>query len=92
MSNYIVSYDLNGKIPSHSEMDQHMNSAGWSRGRILETVWYVGTSNTLQEVYSHLKKKISDNDMLVVIKADSATWNKILIEDKSIIDAWKDNG
>lgn len=91
MANYIVSYDLNGSKPTHAEMDKHMEEAGWSRGRILETVWWVGTSSTLADVRKHVKAILSDNDQFIVVLAEEASWHNLLISDDSLKDAWAAN-
>jgi hypothetical protein len=91
VTNYIVSYDLNGSTPTHAQMDKHMESAGWTRGRILETVWYVGSSASQNSVYNHINLILSSNDRLIVIKAESAAFRNLLIADKSLIEAWNAN-
>lgn len=91
MANYIVSYDLNGPHPTHAAMDKHMEKAGWERGRILETVWYVGTRQTIGQVYDHVKAILSSNDQFVVLTASEAAWHKLLISDDSLQDAWRRN-
>ena len=91
MANYIVSYDLNGSVPSHQTMDEHMKKAGWTRGRILETVWYVGTAQTEAQVFAHVNTILSNNDQLIVISAKSATFRNLLIEDESLKAAWASN-
>ncbi|MGJ8570631.1 MAG: hypothetical protein ACSHXI_08025 [Hoeflea sp.] len=91
MSNYIVTYDLNGKTPSHAEMDKHLQKLGVARGRILETVWYIGYSGDLGSLYSHVKSILSDNDLLFVCQAGEATWNKLLVSSDSLRTAWANN-
>jgi hypothetical protein len=91
VANYIVSYDLNGSRPTHPEMDKHMEKAGWTRGRILETVWYVGTRQTLAEVYNHVNAILSNNDQMIVVDATDAQWRNLLITDASLKASWNDN-
>jgi hypothetical protein len=91
MANYVVSYDLNGPRPSHKEMDDHMDKAGWSRGRVLETVWWVGTRQTLSQVYDHVNSILSSNDQLIVVQASEAQWRNLLIDDSSLTSAWQRN-
>jgi hypothetical protein len=91
MANYVVSYDLNGPRPTHHEMDKHMESAGWARGRILETVWWVGTDQSLQAVYNHVDAILSANDQVIVVLADEAAWRDLLINDDSLTEAWRNN-
>lgn len=91
MANYIVSYDLNGPRPTHAQMDEHMGKAGWARGRILETVWYVGTGLTADQVHDHISKILSGNDLLLVVEASYAVWNELIIDDASLRRAWAEN-
>ena len=91
MANYIVSYDLNGSKPTHHEMDKHMETAGWNRARILETVWWVGTDQTKKQVMDHVKAILSKDDQLIVITGSSATWRNLLVTDDSFKAAWQAN-
>jgi hypothetical protein len=91
MANYIVSYDLNGPKPTHKEMDDHMETAGWSRARILETVWWVGTSQTRSQVYNHVNEILSKNDQVIVVAASGANWRNLLVTSESLLAAWNAN-
>jgi hypothetical protein len=92
MANYIVSYDLNGSTPTHAQMDKHVaTKTGWTRGRVLETVWYIGTSDTLSDVYKHFNAVLSANDRLLVVKASAANWRNLLLTDDSLKKAWTAN-
>ena len=91
MANYIVSYDLNGSHPTHSDMDKHMASVGYARGRILETVWYVGSSANLSEVYNHINSILSTNDRLIVVEAVESQWRNLLVNSDELISAWSNN-
>lgn len=91
MANYIVSYDLNGATPTHAQMDKHMESAGWARGRILETVWYVGSTMSREAVFNHVNAILSKNDRLIVADTSDATFRNLLITDESLQEAWANN-
>lgn len=91
MANYIVSYDLNGPKPSHKEMDDHLEKIGAGRGRILETVWWVGYPGTQKQLLDHVKSILQKDDLLIVVKAESATWTKLLVSDESLLAEWKAN-
>ncbi len=91
MANYILSYDLNGPRPSHKEMDEHLENLGAGRGRILETVWWVGYAGTQKQLLDHIKKILGPEDLLVVVAASSATWTNLLISDESLLAAWRNN-
>lgn len=91
MPNYIVSYDLNGPKPSHAQVDKHLESVCSHRGRILETVWYVGYSGTQKQLIDHIKTIFGKEDLLIVVKAESATWTKLLVTDEWLKGAWSAN-
>lgn len=89
MANYIVSYDLNGSTPTHHEMDAHIaQKTGWSRGRVLETVWYIGARDSKSDVFDHINSILSANDRLLVVTCSDASWRKLLISDDSLMSAW----
>jgi hypothetical protein len=91
MSNFIVSYDLNGPRPSHAEMDRHLEKLGVARGRILETVWYVGYSGTQKQLRDHIQTILGKEDLLIVVHANSAAWTKLLVSDEALTSAWNQN-
>jgi hypothetical protein len=91
MANYIVSYDLNGPHPSHKQMDEHLGKLGVARGRILETVWYIGYQGSKKQLLDHIKTILGKEDLLIVVEASSATWTKLLVDDKSLVTAWASN-
>lgn len=91
MANFILSYDLNGPTPSHKQMDDHLAKIGAARGRILETVWYVGSSLTLTQLLDHVRLILSENDLLFLVEGKEATWTKLLVSDQSLRDAWGAN-
>lgn len=89
MANFIVSYDLNGSSPSHSEMDAHLAKLGVARGRILETVWYVGYEGSLSDLYDHVASILSGNDLLFVCEAAEAIWGKLLVDTAGLQKSWE---
>lgn len=92
MANYIVSYDLNGSTPTHAEMDNHVDQKPeWCRGRVLETVWYIGTNDTRDDVFDHFDAKLSANDRLLVVETTDAIWRNLLITDESLKSSWENN-
>lgn len=91
MANYIISYDLNGQTPTHQQMDAHLEKLGASRGRILETVWYVGYAGTTRQLFDHISSILSGNDRLIVVAASDAVFTNLLITEKSLVDAWGSN-
>lgn len=89
MANFIITYDLNGPNPSHKQMDDHLQKLTASRGRILETVWWVSFSGTAAELRDRVKTILGKEDLLMVIEAKSAAWTKLLVSDASLVEAWK---
>lgn len=91
MTNFIVSYDLNGPSPSHKQVDDLLYDLGADRGRILETVWYVGWSGTRQQLFQALNALMSRNDQLLVAEAVGMTWRNLLVADAELKSAWARN-
>ena len=91
MANHILSYDLNGARPSHKEVDDLLAGLGATRGRVLETVWYVGYEGSAVQLYDAVNPLLSENDRLIVVEAQSAAWRNLLIRDDSLQQAWTAN-
>lgn len=91
MANFILSYDLNGPNPSHKEVDELLESLGATRGRVLETVWYVGWSGSCQDLFDAVNAIMSPNDQLLVIEGSAMSWRNLLITDESIQESWYAN-
>lgn len=91
MANYLVTYDLNGPTPSHKQVDEALEKLGADRGRILETVWYVGYSGSTRQLYDAAESLMSRNDQLIVVRCDDATWRNLLISDDWLLAAWERN-
>lgn len=88
MPNFIVSYDLNGRTPTHAEMDKHIAASGWVYGRILETVWYIKAAATIDQVYAYVGQILSQNDRLMVIEGSAALFHNLLVKDETVVAAW----
>ncbi len=91
MANYIISYDLNGAVPSHTQVDDLLEELGATRARILETVWYVGWSGSMTDLFAHVDGLMSRNDQLIVIAAENASFRNLLIKDESFQESWAAN-
>lgn len=91
MSNFIISYDLNGQHPTHAEMDKNIEQLGEPYARILETVWYVGSSRTVSQIHDYVNSILSENDSLLVIEGDEASFRNLLIDDQALVQAWGRN-
>lgn len=88
MANYFLSYDLNGKHPTHAEMDEHLKGLNGTVRRVLETVWYVHTSLSMSDVFDHANDILSGNDRLLVIHANNARMRNLLVPSEKIVDDW----
>lgn len=86
--NYIVSYDLNGAAPSHRQMDELFARIGASRGRILETVWFVKWAGTQSDLFNAINQLLSPNDRLVVVDARDMVFRNLLVSTPSVQQAW----
>ncbi|MEW9808772.1 hypothetical protein [Mesorhizobium marinum] len=91
MANFIVTYDLNGPNPSHKQVDDLLDTVGAERGRILETVWYVGWAGTTGQLLDHLKPLFSGDDLLFVAEMSEAAWTNVLLDDQALLNAWQAN-
>lgn len=81
MANYIVTYDLNGIMPTHAQVDAHIaTKSDWKRGRVLETVWYIGTNASVHDVYDHFTKILGTNDRLLVVKLGNISYRNLLVD------------
>lgn len=91
MANFIVSYDLNGPRPSHKEVDAALEKLGAARGRILETVWYVGWAGSCEDLAAVINALLSPNDSFIVAEAVAAQWRNLLVTDESLKAEWETN-
>jgi len=91
MANYFVTYDLNGSTPSHKRVDEVLERLGATRGRVLETVWYVGYYGSASSLFEAVNAIFSNNDQLLVIDARDIVWRNLLITDESIQQSWAAN-
>jgi hypothetical protein len=87
-TNYFASYDLNGQRPTHREMDEHLKKLGPCVHRVLETVWYIRTSKSRDELYQYMNSILSNNDRILVIVASDCTWRNLLVSDEAIKNCW----
>jgi hypothetical protein len=85
----ILSYDLNGSRPSHQEMDEFLNNLVSTRGRVLETVWWVEWSGTALQLCERVRTILGPEDLLLVVEASDAAWTKLLIDTASLKSAWR---
>ena len=87
MANFIVTYDLNGPVPFHKQMDDHLARVTAKRGRVLETVWWADYPGTAAELRDQVKTILGAEDLLLVIEAKSAAWTKLLVDENALVTA-----
>lgn len=88
MANFIVSYDLNGPYPTHAQVDAHLEKLGAVRGRVLETVWYVGWTGNRSALYDEVNSLLSENDRLLVLECLGASFRNLLVDSNSFVQEW----
>ncbi len=86
MANFIVSYDLNGSLPTHQQMDHHIRSLGpaFVCDRVLETVWYLGGPTHTVPLRNYLRQILRPEDRLLVVEARNAAWQNLLVPDAAV--------
>ncbi len=89
MANFIISYDLNGPIPSHQEMDKFLATLGSSRARVLETVWWLDYRGSAADLRDRLKTILRNEDSLLVCKCSEAAWQNLLVNSPGLVKAWQ---
>lgn len=87
MANFIVTYDLNGPIPSHQDVDREMRALGGAR--ILETVWWIDWSGTPGGLRDHLMTILQIEDGLLVCRVSAAAWNSLRVTSESFKEAFE---
>lgn len=88
MANFIVTYDLNGPHPSHRQMDEAVSRLGANYGRVLETVWWLESSNTAVGIRDYLQSILGKEDLLLVIECKSAAWANLLVDTQTFKNAF----
>jgi hypothetical protein len=89
MANFVLTYDLNGSVPSHSWVDTVLQRIGATRARILETVWYVGWPGGPDDLFNAVNSMLSLDDRLIVVEANEAVFRNLLVDDQGISAAWQ---
>ena len=87
MPHFLVSYDLNGSQPTHSQVDDHLSRLSGQRGRVLETVWYVQTTGTPAGLRDYMDRLLTHNDQVVVVEIVDAAWRNLLVGDNALKNA-----
>ena len=93
MANFIVTYDLNGLRPSHTEMDHHLSSLGGAfvTARVLETVWYVAGPATFDSLRDYAARILGPEDLLLVAEIAEAAWTNLLVDNPTLLEVFQRN-
>lgn len=69
---FLVTYDLNKEPKDYAKLFKAIGDLGVThRDPDLDSVWFVSTTNSLQQVYEHVGRAIDQNDRLFVTKLHS---------------------
>lgn len=88
MANFIISYDLNGNMPTHAQVDAHLKKVCGNYGRVLETVWFATYGGTTENLYNYINTIMSANDRLLVVRAVDAVFRNLIVNHQSLIQVW----
>lgn len=83
MANFLISYDLNGPNPSHSQMDDLIPKLAVTYARVLETVWWVDFPGTAAQLRDRLQTILGKEDSLLVVECKSAAWTNLLVDSQA---------
>ena len=90
MANYILTYDLFGRVPSHGEVQDHIGKAGFQEyAKILDDGWYIGTPHPLTEVHEYIMQIFSDNDRIALIEVKAAKLENLEEPVSEILEAFE---
>ena len=64
MSNYLITYDLNKTGQRYEELYEAIK--GYEYYKDMESVWFVKTSYSAEQIFEDLKKYIDENDRLFI--------------------------
>ena len=92
MANYIIAYDLYGRVPTHTQVNAHIAEAGFKEfARILDDAWYIGTPHNITAVYKYFKKIFSENDKIILIQVNAAKFENLQVSTSEIKEALERN-
>lgn len=84
MASYLVSYDLNGPVPSHKQMDDLIPKLAVKAGRVLETVWWVDFPGSEVQLRDRLLTILRKEDRVFVCACPRAAWYNFLVDDAAL--------
>lgn len=92
MANYILTYDLFGRVPTHAQVDAHIAKAGFKEfAKILDDGWYIGTPHNIAAVHRYFMKIFSENDRIVLIEIKRTMLENLEVPTEEIEEALKRN-
>ncbi|WP_168798042.1 hypothetical protein [Pacificoceanicola onchidii] len=87
MASYLISYDLNGPVPSHKQMDDLIRKISARAGRVLETVWWVEFHGSAAQLRDRLLSTLRSEDRLFVCACKEAAWFNTLLNNVALKEA-----
>ncbi len=84
MSNYVVTYDLYNPGQNYAAVEKAVQACG-KAGKILQTVWYLSSSMTGEQIRSKVWAAMDANDRLLVVEAKMA-WGQNIGENWNVIE------
>ena len=92
MANYIITYDLYGRVPTYAQINAHIAEAGFKEfAKILEDGWYIGTPHNITIVHDYFMKIFSDNDRVAIIEIKRAKLENLQVPTEEIVEAMERN-
>lgn len=77
-NNIFISYDLKSPGQDYSKIISEIKTLGpWAK--VLESLWFVSTNLSANDILTRLKTKIDRNDSIIIIDAknNNAAWNNL---------------
>lgn len=69
MKNYAISYDLNKQDKNYDGLYETIKNFNYYH--VMDSVWFIKTNFTAQEIYDKLKPQIDNNDFLFISEINS---------------------
>ncbi|QEH46984.1 hypothetical protein [Aggregatibacter actinomycetemcomitans] len=87
-NNILVTYDLNKSGQNYDVLIEKIKTLGaWAK--VQQSVWYIHTSYSADEVLDHLTRVIDFNDAIFVANMSNASWRGLSAEvQKFIQEQW----
>ncbi|MCB1443051.1 MAG: hypothetical protein KDJ72_08510 [Methyloceanibacter sp.] len=84
MSDFVITYDLNNPGQNYAAVEKAIKACG-EAGRVLETVWYLSSAMTGDQVLAKVWAAMDGTDRLLVVDARAA-WGQNIGDRWNIID------